>query len=580
MRSQKVLGRGTGQQLIISSLRLTTVCSILFFLTSPVYSQEVTFSANNEDGATIKPDPLLDTRPASILDTRPTPVLPVLDAEPAPVTVQATNRLTSELVIPLYKSGILELRKAPTRVSIGNDSIADILILRRNQVHVLGKALGSTNVVFWDDEDQIFASVNIEVTHDLAGLKKKLFQMMPSESIRLYSAQENIVLEGPVSSPSNLSAAVKVAEAYLPECISSGPASASSGGEAEANAESCDKAEVINLMSVTGSQQVMLEVKIAEISRTVSRTLDPKLFFIDFTNPTRFGATTDGVSLIDILVDNERVPFAPAGVANGASPIIGPVVQEFAPSPRSIADNGLFFSDLTGDTLFSAAIEFTKANGLTKILAEPTLTTLSGRTAEFHSGGEFPIVTSTFQGTSVIYQDFGVSVKFLPTIIGSTINLDIDIEVSEIDETRAQTIASDDGISASFAFPFLTSRSVTNTVELSNGQTLGIAGLIQDDVDEVVSKLPGLGDIPILGQLFRSQQFQSGQTELVVFVTPHLAKPIAPDKIRLPTDSFVPPSDIEFYLLGRMEALQDPEPVDRSLRFDSGFDGVTFGHDL
>ena len=117
-------------------------------------------------------------------------------------------------------------------------------------------------------------------------------------------------------------------------------------------------------------------------------------------------------------------------------------------------------------------------------------------------------------------------------------------------------------------------------MELSNGQTLGIAGLIQDDVDEVFSRIPGLGDIPILGHLFRSQQFQSGQTELVVFVTPHLAKPIAPEKVRLPTDSFVPPSDVEFYLLGRMEALQDPEVVDHRTRFDPGFDGVTFGHDL
>jgi len=121
---------------------------------------------------------------------------------------------------------------------------------------------------------------------------------------------------------------------------------------------------------------------------------------------------------------------------------------------------------------------------------------------------------------------------------------------------------------------------VSNTVELANGQTLGIAGLIQDDVTEVSSKLPGLGDIPILGSLFTSREFVSGQTELIVFVTPHLAKPIAPDKIRLPTDSFVPPNDVEFYLLGRMESLNAPEPMDRSTRFDPGFDGVTFGHDL
>lgn len=493
-------------------------------------------------------------------------------------TQQVHGGLTSELVLPLYKSGILELQRSASRVSIGNDSIADILILRGNQVHVLGEALGSTNVVFWDSSDRIFATVNVEVTHDLASLKKKLFQMMPAETIKMYSAQENLILEGSVSSAANLSAAIKVAEAYLPECISS--TSGGTGNEAKSNAESCEKAEVVNLLSVSGSQQVMLEVKVAEMSRTFRRSWDPKLHFIDFTNPTRFGAVTDGASFPDVLVNNERVPFTPAGVANGATPILGPVMDEFAPNPQSISDNGLFFSDLTGNTLFSAAIELSKQNGLAKVLAEPNLTTMTGRTAEFHSGGEFPIVTATLQGTSVVYKDYGVSVKFLPTILGNSINLDIEVEVSEIDDTRAQTIATGDGVSTAFTFPYLTSRSISNTVELLNGQTIGIAGLIQDDVDEIMSKMPGLGDIPILGNLFRSQQFQSGQTELVIFVTPHLAKPIAPEKVRLPTDSFVPPNDFEFYILGRMESAQAPEPVNRRRNIDGGFDGVSFGHDL
>lgn len=500
----------------------------------------------------------------------------------APVNAQQLDgSLTSDLVISLYKSSILELQRTPSRISIGNDSIADILILRSNQVHVLGKALGSTNVVFWDSSDRIFATVNVEVTHDLASLKKKLFQMMPSESVNLYSAQENLILEGVVSSAANLSAAIKVAEAYLPECISSNNSSSGgSGNEAESNQESCEKAEVVNLLSVSGSQQVMLEVKIAEMSRTFRRNWDPKLHFLDFTNPTRFGAVTDGASFPNALVQGENVSFIPGGVANGATPILGPAVDQFAPNVQSIADNGLFFSDLTGNTLFSAAIELSKQNGLTKVLAEPNLTTLTGRTAEFHSGGEFPIVTSSLQGTSVIYRDFGVSVKFLPTILGESINLDIDIEVSEIDDTRAQTVVTEDGSTGAFTFPFLTTRSISNTVELLNGQTIGIAGLIQDDVNEVMSKLPGLGDIPIFGNLFRSQEYLSGQTELVIFVTPHLAKPIAPDKVRLPTDSFVPPNDFEFYILGRMESAKDPEPVQRRRNIDGGFDGVSFGHDL
>ena len=513
-------------------------------------------------------------------------LLLLLALAPRPVLAQASgDESTSELVLPLYKSSIVELRRRPGRIAVGNDSIADILILRGNQVHVLGKALGSTNVVFWDSDDRIFATVNVEVTHDLDSLKRKLFQMMPGEQVRVYSAQENLVLEGSISSAANVDAAVKVAKGYLPECISSegggGTSGGGQGGEAESNAESCKKAEVVNLLSVSGSQQIMLEVKVAEMSRTFRRVWDSKLNFIDFTNPTRSGVVTNGASFPDVLVRGERVPFAPAGVANGATPILGPVMDEFRPNTQSIADNGLFFSDLTGNTLFSAALEFSRQKGLAKVLAEPTLTTLTGRSAKFHSGGEFPIVTTTLQGTTVIYKEYGVGVRFLPTILaGNRIGLDLEIEVSEIDDTRAQTVAGDEGNTAFFNFPFLTSRSVTNTVELSDGQTLGIAGLIQDNVDEVLSKLPGLGDIPILGNLFRSQQFVSGQSELVIFVTPHLAKPISPDEVRLPTDSFVPPNDLEFYVLGRMEARRDPQPVNRRRGLDGGFDGVTFGHDL
>lgn len=495
-----------------------------------------------------------------------TGALAILALLNTPVSAQDTGSspLTSELVLTLYKSGILELNRTPTRVSVGNDAIADILILRSNQVHVLGKALGSTNVVFWDRDDRIFATVNVEVTHDLGSLKKKLFQMMPSENINIYSAQENLVLEGTVSSSANVNAAVKVAEAYLPECISSESSRTGDGGnEAESNAQACEKAEVVNLLSVSGSQQVMLEVKVAEVSRTFRRDWDPKLHFLDFTDPTRFGIVTEGASFPDVFAQGA----GSAGLVDGSGPIIGP-------------DSGLFFSDLTGDSLFSAALEISKQKGLAKILAEPTLTTLTGRVASFHSGGEFPIVTTTFQGTTVLYRDFGVIVKFLPTIIGNTISLDIDIEISEIDNSFAQTISGTEGQSAAFTFPFLSSRSVANTVELSNGQTIGIAGLIQDDVDQVFTKIPGIGDIPILGNLFRSQSFQSGQTELVIFVTPHLAKPIEPDKIRLPTDSFVPPNDFEFYILGRMESLRDPEPVNRRRNLDGGFDGVSFGHDL
>ena len=482
----------------------------------------------------------------------------------ASLRAQSTNSpLASDLVLPLYKSGILELERTPSRVSIGNPGIADIVIFRSSQVHVLGKALGSTNVVFWDTEDRIFATVNIEVTHDLNSLKQKLFTMLPTEEINVFSAQENIVLNGKLTSATNVDAALKVAESYLPECISSeSSVTGQSGNEAANNAEACQKAEVINLMSVVGSQQIMLEVKVAEISRTVTKNIDSNLSIFNLSGQLGAAFVTGGGAF--------------AGLSSN-SPVLAPLSGEFIPNAPAITEQGLFFSDLSGDNPFRGALEISKSNGLVKILAEPNLTTLTGKKADFLSGGEFPIPVATDDGITIEFKEFGIEVEFLPTILDSQrISLDLDISVSQISNQNAQTIQG----GATFFVPALSTRSIASTVELSNGQTMGIAGLIQDDISEVFNRIPGLGDIPIFGNLFGSKEFQSGQTELVIFVTPHFAKPISPDKIKLPTDSFVAPNDIEFYVLGRMEGLRSSKPISRRRGVDGGFDGVTFGHDL
>lgn len=496
----------------------------------------------------------------------------------------ASDYQQTHLSVPLFQSDILTLSKSPSRVSVGNPDIADIVLLRGGQVHVVGKALGATNVVFWDQSDIIYQSVTVEVTHDLGSLKRKLYTMMPDEPIRVYSAQEKLILKGQVSSATNVHAAVKVAEGYLPHCT-----------EEPSEASGCGNAEVINLMKVVGSQQIMLEVKVAEISRTFLRTLDTDLTLLDIGPNQRFGAVNGGASWPNTTVQNELVPFTQAGIATGSQPVIGPMVDTFDPNTPLISDKGLFFQDLAGDTFFQAALELSRSKGLAKVLAEPTLTTLTGRPATFMSGGEFPVPVPEDGSTSIQFKNYGVLVEFLPSILDQDrISLDLDIAVSEITQTQSVDVGSV-GTSGVFFIPSLTKRGVTSTVELKNGQTIGIAGLIQDNVNEVITKLPGLGDIPILGQLFRSQQFASGQTELVIFVTAHLAKPIEEKNIKLPTDSFVPPSDLEFYLLGRMEARPKKQSAtDQSAatttrgQTDSltthgltgGIDGLAFGHDL
>lgn len=486
-------------------------------------------------------------------------------------------RTVEELSLPLYKSGILNLEKTPSQISVGNPGIADILILKGTQVHVIAKALGSTNVVFWDNNSLIFASIDIEVTHDLDSLKKKLHVLLPGEDIGVHSAQEKIVLNGSVSSAANVAAALEIADSYLPECITATSSSTDGNNRVAAadgkstNSEGCKKASLVNLMTVGGSQQVMLEVKVAEISRSFMRSLDTDLNFFDITGSNNYGAVNGDASFPNLLTpDNLEVgvPLNPTSVVGAG--LAGPVIDQFQPATPSITGSGIFFSALNGNNYLQAAIELSRAKGLSKILAEPNLTTLTGKPAKFVSGGEFPISTITRDGVDIIYRDFGVIVDFLPTILdGDRINLDLDIVVSEL---RATTLVN--------GFPIIDKRGAASTVELKNGQTIGIAGLLQDNITETAASLPGLGDIPLFGNLFRSQQFQSGQTELVMFVTAHLAKPISPDLIRLPTDSFIPPNDLEFYLLGKMSSFKKPEKKSYRKTLDGGFDGVTFGHQL
>jgi pilus assembly protein CpaC len=251
----------------------------------------------------------------------------------------------------------------------------------------------------------------------------------------------------------------------------------------------------------------------------------------------------------------------------------GPAVDVFQPSDMSISDKGLFTSFISDDFIFNMALNAAKDKGLAKILAEPTLTTLTGQEAEFLSGGEFPIpVPQGLDNVTIEFKEFGVGVRFLPVVLNSdTINLKINVSVSELSDAN-QVLVNPDATLSAFIVPALTKRSAQSTVELKDGQTIAIAGLISENLREMVSKFPGLGDLPIIGYLFRSQNFIKGETELVIMVTPRLAKPMNPDDIRLPTDSFIEPSDTDFYLLGRMEG-RPPKSSSQPVSDEGGAEG-------
>jgi pilus assembly protein CpaC len=486
--------------------------------------------------------------------------------------------------VPVDKSRVLRLGQAVTRVSVGNPNIADILVLEAQQLYVLGKSLGATNVVIWGEGDKVVKAIDIEVTHDLEALKAALHQLMPNERISVRSVQGNIALNGQVARAASVQAAVDVAQGFLPRSDQA----AEGGGH-----------KVINLLQVGGSQQVMLKVQVAEISRSFTKKLDINFTAFGPSGGWRIGAVNGGASTPDALIDVPRTVDAfgnPTDFVQRRVPlfdgagVVGPYVQEFSPDAFNIEDKGLYLSYLGGDFLFRMALEAAKNKGLAKVLAEPTLTVLSGQEATFLSGGEFPVPVSkgANEGISVEYKEFGIGLKFVPVVLGSgQISLKVNVSVSDLSNTNA-AVVNVPTTTSSFFIPALTKRSAVSTVELGNGQTMGIAGLINESLREQVNRFPGLADVPVLGMLFRSQEFEKGQTELVIFVTPYFAKGTERQNLTMPTDAFVEPSDAEFYLMGR--TIGDPA-LQRRLRegfFGGGNRGGTssggteglFGHDL
>jgi pilus assembly protein CpaC len=454
-----------------------------------------------------------------------------------------------DLSVLLFKSRIVTLDAPLGRASVGNPDIADIVVIQPTEIYVLGKDIGTTNVFLWDRNNRSLGSMNVEVTHDLGSLKSKLHHLLPGHNILVHSAQRSVVLTGSVPDAATMSAAVRLAEGYLAQVQT---AKKAEQFEQDSQSRREDKAvgQVINLLEIAGAQQVMLEVKVAEIARTELKRLQARFNGMRTGSPWSYGGVNGGAKFPDLLVapDNVRVP-----VFDGIAPI-GPVIDEFAPSDLVIENQGLFASYLSSNFLFNMAIDAAKQKGLAKILAEPTLTTLTGQEAKFLSGGEFPIpVPNGFNGVTIEFKEFGVGLKFLPVVLSSGhINLKVNVSVSELSDCSSVALQSEIA-TRTFFIPCLEKRDASGTIELGDGQTMGLAGLINENLREVVTKFPGLGSVPVIGALFRSQQFRKGETELVILVTPRLARPLPAKGVRLPTDSFVEPTDSEFYWLGRME---------------------------
>jgi pilus assembly protein CpaC len=461
---------------------------------------------------------------------------------------------TIDLAVPLYQSRVVTALVPATRVSVANPEVADIVVISPTQFYVLGKDLGTTNVLLWDRDNRLIGALNLEVQHDLDSLKRKYAELLPNQAIEVRAVQRSIVLSGRVTDAETLNAAQRIAETYLSQ-----GQTAKQGEQSAQSSQSKSVGAVINLLQVGGTQQVMLEVKVAEIARTEVKRLDAQFnTFAQGLGHWNVGGVNGGASFPPALIGTSQLQVP---VFTNPAPY-GPAIAAFAPSTPSILSQGLFASFLDKNLLFNLALDAATEKGLARILAEPTLTTLSGQEAQFVSGGEFPIPVPQANNTvTITFKTFGVQVKFLPVVLNSGhINLKVNVSVSDLATTNTVSLGVA-GSSSSFVIPSLSERSASGVVELSDGQTIGLAGLLHATTSADLTKFPGLGSLPILGALFSSSNYQKGETELVILVTPRLAQALPPGKPRLPTDSYVEPSDWDFFLRGRQEGTAPKRPA-------------------
>ncbi|WP_057882510.1 type II and III secretion system protein family protein [Tsuneonella troitsensis] len=409
------------------------------------------------------------------------------------------------LEVPVNKSQVVSADRAIARAMIGNAAIADVVPISERSVYVLGKAFGTTSLTLYDRGNRVIAVMDIEVGPDVEALRTQLDSLVPGQPIEARISAGSLLLTGLVNDPGAADRAAQLAKAYAGD-------------------------KVINMISVGGSQQVMLEVKFAEINRQMGERLGVGGFGLSNDGTFR-GALGEGAAL--------------SGVG---PPTLGAITDAF----------GIFTKAFSiGSLNLDATLDVLERKGLAKTLAEPTLVALSGEKASFLAGGEFPIPVSQGGGSgsgggtggggnaiTVEFKPFGVSLGFTPTVLGDkVISLIVEPEVSSIDPSASVTV---NGL----VVPGLQTRRASTTVELRDGESFAIAGLLRTDYQTTVRQLPLLGNIPILGALFRSTGFQRGETELLIVVTPRLVAPIRPNQVRLPTDRIADPKPVDVLLTG------------------------------
>jgi len=423
------------------------------------------------------------------------------NGQTAPETVGTDGTLRIEV----RKGQVIRLPHPAATVFVADPEVADVQAQSPSIVYLFGRRAGSTSLYAVDNNDQILLRTAVVVEHNLTALRSAIDLLAPGNRIKAASVDGSIVLDGTVDTPVQAQELRELGERFL--------------GKDEV---------LLYRVRVAESTQVHLRVRVAEVSREVIKQFGINWDTVFETGDLLFGFATG------------RSAFGVAGnVLRGPSNASGGVPDLFASS----------FTP--GDNVINTAIDALAQEGLVNVLAEPNLTALSGETASFLAGGEFPIPVATDDNEIEIeFKEFGIQLAFTPTVLsGSRISLRVRPEVSELSEDGAIEI---NGLT----IPALKTRRAETTVELGSGQSFAIGGLLSSGVQNAVSKTPGLGDLPVLGTLFRSTAFRRDETELVIIVTPYLVRPVDEPVLAIPNDGYKAPNDIERILEGRLHSAQ------------------------
>jgi pilus assembly protein CpaC len=417
------------------------------------------------------------------------------------------------IALGVGKSYVVDLPRDASEVLVADPKIANAVVRSANKAYIIGVKLGETDVIFFDAAGHQITSLAVNVGQDLTALRDGLHASIPTGRVQANAVGNSIMLTGSVHSATDAATAVGLATQAV-------------GGDAK---------KVVNAISIQDRQQVMIKVEVVELNRNVEKQLGIQWNLSGIVNTT---ALATGFNPGIAATNQVFQTFGGGGKTPGVT------LQNTSGNGIGGAFGGKSFNGY-------ANLQALEQNGLARLLASPTLTAISGESASFLAGGEFPFPSSKDQDGNVVltFKQFGVTLNFTPVVLSDgRISLQIFSEVSALDFTNSL-------VANGFTVPGLTTRRTTTTVELPSGGSLAVSGLLQDNIRQSVNGLPGLGNIPILGALFRSRDFQTQQTDLVVMVTPYLVRSVARNKLARPDDNFAPASDPQAILFGKLNRI-------------------------